>query len=626
MLQTAAKPLAKQGMSIISSSTPSRLIRRYGLFLVALALFPCGARSAWAAQVRIVLPDRTISIPVETVDRHPYVDARAVTDAASGRLRLDRARGEVSVQLGARTLTLGLGRSQVRIGERIISLSSAPLLRGRRVLVPADVIPLVLAEQYGPETVEWQPTERLARVHAREVTITQIRTGTYPTHSRVVLDTAGPLEWYIEPGDGGDGLRVLVPGGVLAPTIRPFTLRGGLVRAIQPTQHASGAEVRILRERQDTRLRTFTLRNPDRIVIDVLPASGHSAEAHAKPSGETAAAPSLAGQVSTPAPPGPAPRPPSPPDAGSEVRQTQRVAGISDRVREPLPAPPSRIPDSRSEVGKSIPSGDGGEPGYPALRGDPRAGDPQPSPPGGGSRILTVVLDPGHGGHDTGAIGATGLREKDVVLDLALRLRRLLRARLGLRVIMTRTEDVFVPLQERTAIANRAKADFFISIHVNGASKRDAVGFETFYFTREPSDSDARASAQRENLVIEADAARGKDQESLLRTILADMAVTRDIRESSELAELMLTSIERLLRMENRGVKSGPFYVLATAAMPAILVESAFITNPREERKLQREAYRQRLAEAMFEGIAKYKVRYERRVGIRSGPSAAADS
>jgi N-acetylmuramoyl-L-alanine amidase len=216
--------------------------------------------------------------------------------------------------------------------------------------------------------------------------------------------------------------------------------------------------------------------------------------------------------------------------------------------------------------------------------------------------------------------------EKEVVLDLALRLRRLLQERLGLRVIMTRTEDVFVPLQERTAIANRAKADFFISIHVNGASKRRAVGFETFYFTRESSDSDARASAQRENLVIEADAARDKDQDSLLRIILADMAVTRDIRESSQLAELTLTSLEKLLKMENRGVKSGPFYVLATAAMPAILVESAFITNPNEERRLQREAYRQRLAEAMFEGIARYKARYERRVGMRTGPSVAADS
>src|SRR3972149_3259241 len=150
-------------MSIISSSTPSRLIRRYGLFVVALALFPCGTRSAWAAQARIVLPDRTISIPVETVARRAYVDARAVADVGSGRLRLDGARGEVSLQLGARTLTLSIGRSQVRIGERTIALSSAPLLRGRRVLVPTDVIPLVLGERYGPENVERQAPEGPAR-------------------------------------------------------------------------------------------------------------------------------------------------------------------------------------------------------------------------------------------------------------------------------------------------------------------------------------------------------------------------------------------------------------------------------------------------------------------------------
>jgi N-acetylmuramoyl-L-alanine amidase len=216
--------------------------------------------------------------------------------------------------------------------------------------------------------------------------------------------------------------------------------------------------------------------------------------------------------------------------------------------------------------------------------------------------------------------------EKDVVLDLALRLRRLLTARLGIRVIMTRTKDVFVPLQERTAIANRAKADFFLSLHMNGAAMRGAGGFETYYFTREPSDSDARASAQRENLVIENNGTAGKDLESLLKITLADMAVTRDMRESSELAELVLTSLDTLLKVENRGVKSGPFYVLATAAMPAILVESAFITNPKEERKLQRETYRQRVAEALYTGIAKYKVRYERRVGMRTGAATAAGS
>jgi N-acetylmuramoyl-L-alanine amidase len=165
-----------------------------------------------------------------------------------------------------------------------------------------------------------------------------------------------------------------------------------------------------------------------------------------------------------------------------------------------------------------------------------------------------------------------------------------------------------------------------MSIHANAARKRNAVGFETFFFSREPSDSDARASAQRENLIIETDGTQGSDQESLLRITLADMAVTRDMRESSQMAELILASLDKLLRVENRGVKSGPFYVLATAAMPAILVESAFITNPREERKLQRTEYRQRLAEALFEGIAKYKARYERRVGMASAALPHRDS
>ena len=234
---------------------------------------------------------------------------------------------------------------------------------------------------------------------------------------------------------------------------------------------------------------------------------------------------------------------------------------------------------------------------------------------------LTIVLDPGHGGHDTGAIGPSGLMEKDVVLDLAVRLRKLLQDRLGVRVLMTRSGDVFVPLSERSAIANRAKADFMISLHVNAANSRGAVGFETFYFTREPSDSDARASAQRENLVIESNGSTGKDLDHLLKATLADMAVTRDMKESSSLAERILAALDKILKVDNRGVKSGPFYVLATAAMPAVLVESAFITNPREERRLQREEYRQRIAEGLYEGVAAYKIRYEQRLGLRAVPA-----
>lgn len=232
-----------------------------------------------------------------------------------------------------------------------------------------------------------------------------------------------------------------------------------------------------------------------------------------------------------------------------------------------------------------------------------------------GEIVRTVVIDPGHGGRDTGAVGPSGVREKDVVLDLGLRLKRLIEEALGLKVVMTRSEDVFVPLEQRTAIANRNKADFFISLHVNAAPKSRAVGFETYFLSREPSDRGARASAVRENMVLNLEGV-GQEEQRGLKAVLWDLAQTFYVRESSELAELLLNELGRILKVDSRGVKSAPFFVLIGAAMPSVLVESAFITNPHEERKLQRGEYRQQVAEALLAGVAKFMERYERRVGL----------
>jgi N-acetylmuramoyl-L-alanine amidase len=239
--------------------------------------------------------------------------------------------------------------------------------------------------------------------------------------------------------------------------------------------------------------------------------------------------------------------------------------------------------------------------------------------------LRTIAIDPGHGGRDTGAVGPNGLREKDVVLDIALKLRRLIQKRLGIRVVMTRTEDVFVPLEERTAIANRAKADFFISIHVNAAPRTRARGFETYFLSRDPSDSEARASAIRENLSVNLGGLKPREEDAL-RAILWDMANTLYLKESSELAKILLEEIDKILQVNNRGVKSAPFFVLMGAAMPAVLTEVAFISNPKEERKLQAGRYKDRVAEALYAGVARFKGRYERRLGVtprRSGGRAA---
>ena len=585
----------------MSSLSPVRTMwsfRLKGIAFLALTISLFLLSPVWAGQVTVKLPNRTTTLPVLTVNRRPYLDTRAIAVLVSGKLQVDPSRGRATLRVGEKTIALYAGVSTVLIAERAVSLLAPPRVVGRRFLAPLDFLPMVLAERFGSQAVEWAPADRVARVHSREATITRIRVGAYATHTRVVLETVGALEWSLQQEDGSSVVRVVVPGGVLAKSVQPLTLRTGTVRAVQPAKQVGGAEVKLFREGKDGGIRTFTLKDPDRIVIDILGSPAVTSE-HG-----------TAGQDGGP------PSDPTPPPVRS-------VSPVGTGPIPPLAESPPRASGASGEPAISTADREQGA----ARRAAPVAnGNGNPTSPAGGPDVLTVVLDPGHGGHDTGAVGPTGLMEKDVVLDLALRLRRLLQQRLGLRVIMTRTEDVFIPLQERTAIANRAKADFFLSLHMNGATKRGAGGFETFYFTREPSDSDARASAQRENLLIENNGAAGRGLESLLKITLADMAVTRDMRESGELAELVLTSLDKLLKVENRGVKSGPFYVLATAAMPAILVESAFITNPKEERKLQREAYRQRVAEALYEGIAKYKVRYERRVGMGSGASAAADS
>ena len=220
-----------------------------------------------------------------------------------------------------------------------------------------------------------------------------------------------------------------------------------------------------------------------------------------------------------------------------------------------------------------------------------------------GLKVGKVVIDPGHGGHDTGTIGPTGLREKDVVLDVALRLRRLIERRLGSEVIMTRHGDTFIPLEERTAIANEKAADLFISIHANASRDSSARGIETYYlnFTSDPS---ALALAAREN-------ATSQESVHQLSKLIQKIALSEKIDESRQFAGIVDHSMVRQLarqgvREPNRGVKKAPFVVLIGANMPSILAEISFLTNPTDERLLRKATYRQKIAEALYAGVAQY--------------------
>jgi len=357
------------------------------------------------------------------------------------------------------------------------------------------------------------------------------------------------------------------------------------------------------------------LRSPERIVVEIRQASAKTAvDAH----------------ILEEKPP---PRPPSgaqPVKAGIES-ELNRSAGSKSQanpsplsssaqagapgVRSEIPMPSSSkigvvlTPASTSEVGKTAAP----ELLLPTIKSPDKVSVPKPAAPTSrgdrtlarmlGLKIGRIVIDPGHGGHDMGSVGPDGFQEKDLVLRIARMLRRLLEENLGVEVLLTRDADVFLSLEERTAIANQNHADLFISIHANASRSRSSSGVETYFLDF------ARTAAEREVAARENAAAvhNYRDLEALVQKI----ARAEKMAESRELAAVVQKHLYGSARQvfpatQNRGVRSAPFVVLIGAKMPSVLAEIAFISNPRDEKLLKKEDTQRNLAKAMLQGIEGY--------------------
>jgi len=247
------------------------------------------------------------------------------------------------------------------------------------------------------------------------------------------------------------------------------------------------------------------------------------------------------------------------------------------------------------------------------------AAEPAPN-----DRFDVVVLDAGHGGQDEGAIGKSGLREKDLVLDVTRRLARRLVLR-GLHVVLTRRDDRFLSLEERTNVANDARADLFLSIHANASTSRSPRGIETYFASLESSDAESRAVAERENTALGA-TAPAPDAADPLAAILGDLIETEHLQESSEFAKLAEGGLARAAGERSRGVKQAPFVVLMGVRMPSTLVEIGFLTHPDEEGQLRRDRQKDAIAEALAEAVVDFGRRYDARRGVApaGGPIPAA--
>jgi len=269
-----------------------------------------------------------------------------------------------------------------------------------------------------------------------------------------------------------------------------------------------------------------------------------------------------------------------------------------------LVAPPSSAPSSSPSA--SAPSAAASEP--PAAAASAPTTPPHPAAPGGKmSRLIIVALDPGHGGEDPGAVGPSGLREKDVVLKVALQLRDSLNAVPGMRAMLTRDADFFVPLHERVRKARRVQADLFVSIHADAFLTPQARGASVFVLSQNgASSSAARWMADRENAADLVGGVNTKAKDTSVLRALLDMSTTAQIKDSLKLGGEVLGQIGKVGRLHKPRVEQAGFAVLKAPDIPSILVETAFISNPDEEAKLRDPAYQSQLVQALTAGIKRY--------------------
>ena len=508
--------------------------------------------------------------------------------------------------------------------------------------------------------------------------VTGIRHWSTATYTRVAIDLGDNVTYEAARVPNPDRIYFDLHGAKLAPELvgKSFTVTDdGFLTKVRAAQYSDDVTRVVLDVNDVTEYSAFLLPNPYRLIIDIhggkeaekrdpgtvtassrgrtrgiSPVNSDSESARVVPVMTVPEAPAPRAAVSmkpTVARPVPNSVATKSANTTSEVADLSELPGRVDATKRPTSKPISAVVetgDREQGTGSGYPGTENGVGNWQPLttetlkktrKSKPQAGrnstalaDATPAraavPTADGETSLVralglkigrIVIDAGHGGHDSGTLGVDGIEEKDVVLDVALRLGKLLHDRLGTEIIYTRSDDTFVPLETRTAIANKAQADLFLSIHANSSQDESARGVETYYlnFTSDPTALDVAA---RENAV--------SDQSiHQLSDLVKKIALKDKIEESREFAGDVEGSLYTGLQrgnpgLKDRGVKKAPFVVLIGANMPSILAEISFVTNPKDSEQLRDPAYRQRVAESLYKGIARYE-------GGLSGPHVATE-
>jgi N-acetylmuramoyl-L-alanine amidase len=417
---------------------------------------------------------------------------------------------------------------------------------------------------------------------------------------RVVVDVGTEVKFTQGDAKGPDRVFIDIANAHLNSmlTVKQWLVKSGLLQQIRVGQYDVSTVRVVLDVGNVARVTSFSLRDPDRLIIDVIGKdSSNAVPTVANPTNDTVVTASAAVT------------------AAGITNETTGVTTAAAQPASPLPSAPIKAPATKTTSPapktttdtKVVAGAPDAKPSASAAAADSKVITPAKAPATGprslvrslGLKLSRVVIDAGHGGHDTGTIGPGGYTEKELVLDVANRLKTLVETELGAEVLMTRNDDSYVPLETRTGIANQQEADLFISIHANSSKVRSVHGVETYYLnftsSREALETAARENASSERSIHE------------LQDLVKKIMLRDKVDESRELAQ----HIERALAARkgsgvDRGVKQAPFVVLIGANIPSILAEICFISNPQDEKNVKTAATRQAIAESLFEGVKSY--------------------
>ena len=518
------------------------------------------------------------------VRRYPasgYADNALWQGAELSRLAWERFGNDADRKTGVRLLKLlesGYPSSSLLAG------AEQALARFEAVKTTPPAAPPAAPPQVSPATRPApQPVEIADAVPAGVVTVRGISRTALPDGVRVSIEMDRELLFRQEQLDNPKRVFFDLRGAHLSPGLRDKTLSfsDDIVREIRLGRHPQNTTRVVMDTEGVDSYSVFTLYNPYRVIVDFR-RKGLAAAPPLVPGPPVTAAVPTTGFVRAE----PKPVPPPPP-APATVTAPPLTPLPSRGVAPGLSAPTVPLANSNGQFSLARQLGLG---------------------------VSRIVLDPGHGGHDPGVSG-NGISESELVLDVSLRLKKLLENQPGMEVVMTRDSDVFIPLEQRTAMANREGADLFLSIHANASRNLKARGVET-YFLNFAANPEAEAVAAREN------SASGQTMHRLPDIVRA-ITLNNKIDESRDFADTVQKAMVRTLSTRNhelldRGVKQAPFVVLIGAGMPSVLAEISFVSNKQEGVLLKSSPYRQQIAEALFDAIVKYQKSLKAKTTIAS--------